>query len=81
MGDIGRICREAASANEIDRPILAYRSLLAQSSKHENLSIPFLKDESWKKITSLDLCTSHCGICTLHDLRIAFPLFFFLFFL
>lgn len=65
MGDIGRICREAASAKEIDRPILAYRALLKQQQEKEGhnqrLTIPFLEDESWKKLCSLDLCTSHCG--------------------
>jgi hypothetical protein len=69
VAEIGRICREAASGNEMDRPILAYRTLAnmanaqskAEGGKDVVVSIPFLQDESWAKLGALDLCTSHCG--------------------
>lgn len=31
VSEIGRICREAAAGQEMDRPILAYRSLAKQA--------------------------------------------------
>jgi hypothetical protein len=31
VAEIGRICREAAAAQEMDRPILAYRTLAKQA--------------------------------------------------
>jgi carnitine O-acetyltransferase len=58
VADVGRICRAAASAQDMDRPLLALRNVAA---KH-GLPYPSItEDASWAKLDDLDLCTSHCG--------------------
>ena len=56
--DIGRICREAANANDIDRPLLALKNI---ASLHGLPEPSIMADPSFSKLSDLDLCTSHCG--------------------
>ena len=58
VADVGRICRDAASARDIDRPLLALQNL----AKVHGLPMPSItEDPSWARMNDLDLCTSHCG--------------------
>lgn len=53
---VGR-CREAASAQEFDRPFLALRKLAAMEGKRMEIC----EHAAWARFNDLDLCTSHCG--------------------
>merc|ERR1712079_68563 len=58
VADVGRICREAASGRDVDRPMLALKNLASLSG----MPPPSITgSESWAKMSDLDLCTSHCG--------------------
>jgi len=55
--DTSRICKDAATAQEFDRPFLAYRKM----GSIEELNVDFEKDKGWSRLSDLGLCTSQCG--------------------
>jgi len=55
--DVSRICRDAASAQEFDRPFLALRKIAANEGK----PMAICADPGWARMGDLGLCTSHCG--------------------
>jgi carnitine O-acetyltransferase len=55
--DTSRICKDAATAQEFDRPFLAYRKMGAI----EEMKVPFADDYGWSRLSDLGLCTSQCG--------------------
>jgi hypothetical protein len=55
--DTSRICRDAATANEFDRPFLAYRRMGAI----EEHKVDFTASPGWARLTDLGICTSQCG--------------------
>merc|ERR1712166_100363 len=58
IAEIGQCCQLAAAAKEFDRPILGMQGV----AKKLGLPPPSIcADEAWTKISTLDLCTSHCG--------------------
>ena len=58
IADISRICAAAAKAQDVDRPMLAYRRI----AKDEGLETPSIVDDAaWTRFGEIDLCTSHCG--------------------
>jgi len=66
VAEIGRICREAASAQEVDRPLLAYQRLASDASLGPGLDMSSVVGTpewgpEWGRFQDLDLCTSHCG--------------------
>ena len=54
---MSRICKEAATAQEFDRPFMMLRNI----AKIEGASMAICEDAGWARMSSVDLCTSHCG--------------------
>ena len=57
VGEVSRICREAAGAREFDRPFMMLRNIAAIEEKPMGICA----DAGWAQLNNLDLCTSHCG--------------------
>jgi hypothetical protein len=57
VAEVSRICKEAATAQEFDRPFMMLRNI----AKIEGASMAICEDAGWARMSSVDLCTSHCG--------------------
>ena len=57
VGEVSRICKEAATAQEFDRPFMMLRNIAGI----EGMPMAICEDAGWARMSSVDLCTSHCG--------------------
>jgi len=57
--EVSRVCRDAASAQEFDRPLMVMRNI----AKVEGLVVNMAEQDpvGWGRLQDLGLCTSHCG--------------------